>query len=365
MRDRRVRCLRADGNSSARLQCGRPRSECAAVIELACRTAAYQRAGTSRSAGQWLATLDAGQQSRAARAGLAARLVLPSFIHDAALSVLWRCLSMSRCTRSGDTSSCSRRAASICIEQLVTEMNADPDWSRCFLRALEIEALCGHRLRRIADNSGGMLLDWQLRIGAGLGRARNPRFHRSSPCALRAAGDVALRCGDLQRQHDAWAGDRRQPGGPGPDAARHSRGEPALSAPGSCRTRCAGTRPRCSTAGAPVKRAGAVGARSLPIRGLTSPGRRCVLPGGPRRRRCAAAAGTAADGRGPTRMPGSTRCGGRRRSLRLPPLPSPSKEKKGGLRRRPPSFGRKRPRLASSHARQLCYQTAPSRSFSI
>jgi hypothetical protein len=61
-------------------------------------------------------------------------------------------------------------------QQLVTEMNADPDWSRCFLRALEIEALCGHRLRRIADNSGGMLLDWQLRIGAGLGRAETRAF---------------------------------------------------------------------------------------------------------------------------------------------------------------------------------------------
>ncbi len=61
-------------------------------------------------------------------------------------------------------------------QQLVTEMNADPDWSRCFLRALEIEALCGHRLRRIADNSGGMLLDWQLRIGAGLGRAQTRAF---------------------------------------------------------------------------------------------------------------------------------------------------------------------------------------------
>ena len=90
------------------------------------------------------------------------------------------------------------------------------------------------------------------------------------------------------------------------------------------------------------------------------PGTSCVLPGGPRRRRCAAAAGTAADGRGPTRMPGSTRSGGRRRSLRLPPLPSPSKEKKGGLRRRPPSFGRKRPRLASSHARQLLSDRAES-----
>ena len=67
------------------------------------------------------------------------------------------------------------------------------------------------------------------------GPGTNPRFHRSLPCPLRAAGGVALRRGDLQRQHAAWPGDRRQPGGPGLDGAQHPRGEPAFA--------CAGTFP--------------------------------------------------------------------------------------------------------------------------
>lgn len=53
-------------------------------------------------------------------------------------------------------------------EQIVLEMDEDPQWARHFVRSLEIEELCGHRLRRIADDGCSMLLDWQLRIGAGL-----------------------------------------------------------------------------------------------------------------------------------------------------------------------------------------------------
>jgi hypothetical protein len=60
--------------------------------------------------------------------------------------------------------------------QIVAEMNADPAWSRHLLRGLDIEALCGHELRRIADNGGGMLLDWQLRVGPGLGRTQTRAF---------------------------------------------------------------------------------------------------------------------------------------------------------------------------------------------
>jgi hypothetical protein len=57
-------------------------------------------------------------------------------------------------------------------EQVVAKMNDDPAWARHLLRALEIRDLCGHDLRCVADNGCGMLLDWQLRIGAGLGRAQ-------------------------------------------------------------------------------------------------------------------------------------------------------------------------------------------------
>ena len=60
--------------------------------------------------------------------------------------------------------------------QLVAEMKADPAWSRHLLRSLEIEALCGHKLRRVADGGGSMLLDWQLRIGAGLGWRQTRAF---------------------------------------------------------------------------------------------------------------------------------------------------------------------------------------------
>ena len=50
-------------------------------------------------------------------------------------------------------------------EQLVVEMNADPGWARRFLQRLDIEALCGHELRRVADDDcSGMVLDWQLQI---------------------------------------------------------------------------------------------------------------------------------------------------------------------------------------------------------
>ena len=50
-------------------------------------------------------------------------------------------------------------------EQIVVEMNDDPAWGRRFLRRLGIEELCGHALRRIADDECcGMVLDWQLRI---------------------------------------------------------------------------------------------------------------------------------------------------------------------------------------------------------
>jgi hypothetical protein len=62
-------------------------------------------------------------------------------------------------------------------ELLVQEMNGDPEWARHLLRTLGIEALCGRALRRVADTGyGAMLLDWQLRIGPGLGYAQTRAF---------------------------------------------------------------------------------------------------------------------------------------------------------------------------------------------
>ena len=61
-------------------------------------------------------------------------------------------------------------------EHVVREMSDDVAWSRSLLRGLEIEALCGHELRRVADGGGSMLLDWRLRIGAGLSWAETREF---------------------------------------------------------------------------------------------------------------------------------------------------------------------------------------------
>src|SRR4051794_1166165 len=61
--------------------------------------------------------------------------------------------------------------------QLVAEMNDDPEWARDLLRQLEIEALCGRPLRRVADTGyGAMILNWQLRIGPGLSHAETRAF---------------------------------------------------------------------------------------------------------------------------------------------------------------------------------------------
>lgn len=50
-------------------------------------------------------------------------------------------------------------------EQLAIEMADDPAWARQFMRQLDVEALCGNRLRRIADDGGcGLVLDWALEI---------------------------------------------------------------------------------------------------------------------------------------------------------------------------------------------------------
>ena len=42
----------------------------------------------------------------------------------------------------------------------------DPEWARDLLRRLGVEAICGHSLRRVADDAaGGLVLDWNLRLG--------------------------------------------------------------------------------------------------------------------------------------------------------------------------------------------------------
>jgi hypothetical protein len=50
-------------------------------------------------------------------------------------------------------------------EQLAADMNDDPAWARQFLRSLNMEPICGHALRRVADDGCcGLVLDFQLRL---------------------------------------------------------------------------------------------------------------------------------------------------------------------------------------------------------
>ncbi len=50
-------------------------------------------------------------------------------------------------------------------ESLCQEAADDPAWARELLRHVGVEALAGHRLRRVADGgTGGLVLDWQLRL---------------------------------------------------------------------------------------------------------------------------------------------------------------------------------------------------------
>jgi hypothetical protein len=49
------------------------------------------------------------------------------------------------------------------LEQIATEMEDDSDWARRFLRGLDVETLCGHKMRRVAaDGGGGIVVDWKL-----------------------------------------------------------------------------------------------------------------------------------------------------------------------------------------------------------
>ena len=248
-------------------------------------------------------------------------------------------------------------------QQLVTEMNADPDWSRCFLRALEIEALCGHRLRRIADNSGGMLLDWQLRIGAGLGRAQTRAFiarhhaHCAPPVMWRF--DAAIYNGNTLLGL-AIVGN---PVAPGlmlrgilevnrlclrrdlPDALRWNA---ASMLYGWCarEARRRGWRKiitytRADEPGTSLRAAGL---------GPGGEGARPRLA----RRQTGAVQHECLDRQGPV---------GEDAPLRLPPRAVPRQRKKGGLRRRPPSLGRKRPAARIEPRAPRFYQTAPSRGF--
>jgi len=79
-------------------------------------------------------------------------------------------------------------------QHLTAEMSDDPAWARDLLRALEIEALCGHELRRVADDDASMLLDWQLRIGPGLGWGETREFiARTMPTAHRLGSGASTR----------------------------------------------------------------------------------------------------------------------------------------------------------------------------
>ncbi len=68
---------------------------------------------------------------------------------------------------------------STCCEALQDEvqwgLQHDPEWAQDLLRRLGVEEVCGHSLRRVADDAvGGLVLDWNLRLGCiGFGNARD------------------------------------------------------------------------------------------------------------------------------------------------------------------------------------------------
>ena len=60
-------------------------------------------------------------------------------------------------------------------EQLALEMSEDPEWARRLLRTLDLEVLCGRKLRRVTDDGAcGLILDWALEI-----RRDRPRVHQA------------------------------------------------------------------------------------------------------------------------------------------------------------------------------------------
>lgn len=69
-------------------------------------------------------------------------------------------------------------------EQLVLEMTDDPNWAKQLLRTLELEALCGRKLRRVADDGGcSLILDWALQV-----------HQISRPCARRFIAQHHAHC---------------------------------------------------------------------------------------------------------------------------------------------------------------------------
>ena len=82
-------------------------------------------------------------------------------------------------------------------EQLAIEMAEDPEWAKRFLRTLDLEVLCGRKLRRVADDGAcGVILDWALEIGE-IDRRLRQAVHRTAPCPLPGARYLALSYRDL------------------------------------------------------------------------------------------------------------------------------------------------------------------------
>ena len=194
-------------------------------------------------------------------------------------------------------------------EQIAFDMNDDPAWARRFLQRLGIEELCGHELRRVADDdSCSLVLDWSLRIA--------PVTHDQARSFI-ARHHAHCRPPVMWRFHTGIFNGRTLLGVavvgiPLPvltTGAGSSRSTGCASG-GTSPSRCAGMPPPCFTAGAPGKRLAWAGRKSslTPVRMRLA--RRCEPQAGNKKAEFAAGDGMAHDDQGPTRIAGSIRCDG-------------------------------------------------------
>ncbi len=163
-------------------------------------------------------------------------------------------------------------------EQLAIEMAEDPEWAKRFLRTLDLEVLCGCKLRRVADDGAcGVILDWALEIRE-IDRDCAKRFIVQHHAHCRVPVTWRFHTGIYNGRTLLGAALVGNPVAPALNASRtRSTGSASVAIPPP---RCVGMRPPCSMAGAPARPRGGDGGRSLHTRAPTSPARHSVPPVG-------------------------------------------------------------------------------------